>query len=213
MKKNIILLLSIFLLSGCSVQYNLEISSDNISENIKIGKFIATEVKDFEYLTPYAILNDVNQKFYLLEYSNEVLSLSYDYTMDNFEMSEAFNQCYDMSNFSYDDRYYYILTSNEFKCLSYLGYEADEVKINVRSRFKVIESNADYVNDDVYTWVINEVNYKNKPINITFDFNEINKETNKLSSFSIMLMVIAVLLIGVVVSVIIHLFGKKNNKI
>jgi hypothetical protein len=213
MKKIIILILTIFLLSGCSVEYNLEINNDNIRENIEIGKFDASEIEDFEYLTPYAILNDESQKFYVFDYSNKILNLSYDYNIQNYEMSEAFNQCYDMSNFSYDEKYYYILTSNEFKCLSYMGYTTDEVKINIKSRYKVVESNADYVDNGVYTWIINEGNKDNKPINITIDYNETIYKGNKLSSFSVMLLVIVSLLIVGMIVGIIFLCGKKNNKI
>ena len=211
MKKILIILSCVFLLSGCSVEYNLEINRDVINENIMIGKFDASEVEDFEYLTPYAIINDQFQEFYKFDYDDKILNLSYEYEEQNIEMSEAFNQCYDMSNFN-DDNFYYILTSNEFKCLSYLDYSVDEVKINIKSDYKIVSSNADYVENNVHTWIVDRSNYENKPIEIKFDF---NKKANRdyLSSISVCLMVISVLAIGGIIVLFINLFGKKRNNI
>lgn len=215
MKKIIILLLTILLLSGCSVEYNLEINELGIKENIDIGKFDASKIDDFEYLTPYAILNDLEQKFYLFEYSNQVLNLSYDFDFLDFNMSESFNQCYDVSNFSYDDNYFYILTSGEFKCLSYLGYTSDEVKINIKSDYKVVSSNADYFEDNIYTWVVNKNNKNNKPIDIVFDRNSNVKKRrlNIFSRFGTAIMALGVLLVIFFIILIINLFSKRKNKI
>ena len=212
MKRILILLSCIFLLSGCSVEYNLEISRDFVKENIEIGKFDASNVKDFQYLTPYAIINDQYQEFYGFDYKNKVLNLTYEYDYQNIEMSEAINECYDMSNFSNDEQYYYILTSNEFKCLSYLDYDADEVKINIKSDYKIVSSNADYVKKSVHTWVINQNNSDNKPINIKFDLTE-TVYRDPLSSISICLMVVSVLSVIGVIVFIVYLFGRKRNKI
>lgn len=212
MKRILILLSCIFLLSGCSVEYNLEIGKDSVKENIEIGKFDASKVKDFEYLTPYAIINDQYQEFYEFDYKDRVLNLSYEYNYQNIEMSEAFNQCYDMSNFSSDGEYYYILTSNEFKCLSYLDYNFDEIKINIKSDYKIVSSNADYVKKDVHTWFVNQSNSDNKPINIKIDLAEpVNK--GHLSSMSVCSMVVSVLSVIGVIVFIVYLFGKKKNKI
>ena len=211
----IILILSIFLLSGCSVQYNLEINKEGFKENISIGKFDADNVEGFQYLTPYAIVNGVNQEFYKLDYSNQILNLSYDYGVYNYDMSEALNQCYDMSNFSYDNNYYYILTSGEFKCLSYMGYTTDEVRINIKSDYNVVESNADLVENNVYTWIINKNNKGNKPIDIVFDINNSNnlKGNNKLSQFSTFFLVIGAFVIVGIIILFVYLHGKKKNKI
>lgn len=215
MKKFIVLLLTILLFSGCSVDYNLEINDMYFRENIDIGKFDASKIDDFQYLTPYAIVNNSEQKFYLFDYSDQVLNLSYDFDSSNFGMSEAFNQCYEISNFSYDDNNYYIMTSGEFKCLSYLGYTADEVKINIKSDYKVVSSNADYFDDNIHTWVINRDNKNNKPIDIVFDKNvNINKgKFNIFSQFGTAIMASIVLLVVGFIILIIYLFGKRKNKI
>jgi len=215
MKRIVILIFTILLLSGCSVNYNLEINNDVFSENIEIGKFDASEVYEFQYLTPYAIINELFQESYKIDYSNQILNLNYTYDIDSFGFSEVFNKCYDLSGFSYDEKYYYIKTSGNFKCLSYLNYATDEVKINIKSNYEVIESNADYVKNDVYTWVVNNDNSSNKPINIVFDTSNVNNEykSSIFSQLSTFFLVIgAVVIIGIIVFII-RLFGKKNNKI
>ena len=213
MKKRIILLLIIFFLSGCSVEYNIEFNDNNLTESINIGKFDASKIEDFEYLTPYAIVNEANQEFYKINYSNNILNLSYRYNTSNFQMSEAFNECYELSSFSYDEENYYILTSEEFKCLSYMGYTSDEVKINFKSNHKIISSNADYIEDNIHTWVSNNTNSKNKPINITISSDSDNSKNNKIVIPSVfILFIIASIVVGVTIFLI-NSRGKRKNKI
>lgn len=219
MKKILILILFIFLLSGCSVEYNLEFKDNIFIEKLSVGQFDSNEVKEFGYFTPYATINHTTEELYKFDYSNNYLKLSYNHKGSNFEKSIAFNECYELSNISYDDKYYYILTSNEFKCMSYLGYKADEVKINFKSDHVVVEANADYVDGNTYTWVINNNNSSNKPIKLKMvkevvddDKTDNNEDKNKYES--VFLIILGVVVIGVLV-VGIHIYKRigMRNKI
>lgn len=182
MKKSLILIFIVFFLTGCSVEYNLDFNDNKLNEKIKIGQFDSNKVTDFEYLTPFAISTEEAQELYKFDYFNKYLNLDYSYGINSFELAETFNRCYELSNLSYDNDYYYILTSKEFKCLNYYDYTANEVKINFSSNHKIISSNADYVNDGTHTWIINKSNINNKPIEIKLE-KEFETKKNKQSFF------------------------------
>lgn len=173
MKKNYLIIIMMFLLSGCSVEYNLEFNDNILNENIKIGKISSEQESEIGYLTPYAIYNNIEQELYEFDYSQNYINLKYKYNTTAFEKSQPFNECYELSNISYDNDSYYILTSKEFKCLNYASYSSDTVKIKFTTNHKVIETNADYVENGTHIWLINESNAKNKPIKI-----QVEKEKN-----------------------------------
>lgn len=214
-KKILLLITCILLLSGCTVEYNLEFNDQSIKENITIGPFDSNNVADFEYLTPYAIINNEDQELYEFDYSNKYLNLDYTYNIYNFKMSEALSNCYDVYNVSYDEEYYYILTSSKFKCLNYDFYSTNEVKIKFKTNHEVEEINADYVENDTYIWTINNNNKNSKAINIKLKKEEeepntpIEKET--FLDYLKYLVVLGVL-IGIIILIILHV-KKKNERI
>ena len=213
MKKRFLLLVTLVFLSGCSIQYEMEFNDSKINETIKIGKVPSSiEEEIASYLTPYAISNEERQEFYNYKYSNEYINLNYKYNLNDFEVSNTFNRCYELSNLSYDDNYYYILTSKEFKCLKYMEYEAKEIKINFKSNHKIINSNADYINNNIHTWIINKNNMKNKPIEIKIEkeYKEDNntKIEEKNNSFLVIILVTIIMIF-----VLFIILKRKSNKV
>lgn len=176
--KKLLLILLLVSLTGCSVDYNLEFNGNTFVENIKIGKFEKNDIPEFDYLQMYAIDNLDNQEFYDVNYFNKYLTLKYKYDYDEFRLSNVFNSCYDNSSITYDDNYYYIITSDKFECLDYLGYSSDEVIINFKTDYLVEESNADVIKGKVHTWIVNADNYNDKKIRL-----KIHKEKYYNNSF------------------------------
>lgn len=176
MKKNYLLFLALFLLSGCSVEYNLEFNDEILEEEIILGPLTENAKAELDFIEPYAIDNYDYQELYNVDITDTTLKLNYKYSKNLYDMSNSLNECYDLSNFSYDDEYYYLLTSNEFKCLNYAGYETDEVRINFKTNYNVVSTNADYTDDDTYTWIINNSNYQNKPIEIKLEKKDYTKK-------------------------------------
>ena len=160
MKKIHLLFLALFLLSGCSVEYNLEFYDNTLNEQIIMSPLSPSAKADVQFLTPYAIDNYEYQEEYNVDITDTTLILNYQYSKNLYNMANSLKECYTLSNFSYDDEYYYLLTSGEFKCLTHAGHAADEVKINFKTNYTVISANADYVDDS---------NYQNKPIEIKLE--------------------------------------------
>ena len=57
-------------------------------------------------------------------------------------------------------------------------FPIDEAAISIKLPFKVIENNADKVNGDVYTWLFDENDTKEREIKIIFDKSKIKKDIN-----------------------------------
>ena len=60
---------------------------------------------------------------------------------------------------------YLLKTSN--RCNIFDTYSLlNEIKVTIKTDLEVISSNADVVNNNLYTWLINRNNYNNKSIKI-----------------------------------------------
>lgn len=215
MKKRFLLLVILIFISGCSIQYEIEFNDTTLNETIKIGKIPSSLEEELKsYLTPYSITTEERQEFYNYKYSNEYINLDYKYNLNDYEISNTFNRCYELSNLSYDDNYYYILTSNEFKCLNYMEYEAEEVKINFKSNHKIINSNADYINNNIHTWIINKNNMNNKPIEIKIekDYKEDNNTQIKENNSFLVITLVAIIVVFVLF-IILKIKSKKADAI
>jgi len=215
-KKNVLLLLFLLsFLTGCTVEYDLEFDGYKFKEDVKIGPFDSNKVADFEYLTPYSIYNNDYQEFYDMDYSNDYLNLQYTYDFNKYKMAESLSSCYDTYSISYDEDYYYILTSNEFKCLSYEGYNINEIKINFKTSYEVVEINSNYVDNGVYTWIVNAGNSKSSPINIKLKREALEENINETeennNSFDIIQYIVLVGVLGVLI-LIVYLYIRKKSK-
>ena len=85
----------------------------------------------------------------------------------------------------------------------------DSLTINIKTDLEVVENNADKVDGNTYTWVINENNYQNHPIQM-----RIKKGTDKGFNFWIIIIVIIVLLLIIAIFAYnTYLKNKKRNKI
>lgn len=176
--KKIIFLILILLVSGCTSNYNLEISNDSFKENIniKIDKdLIPTEstqenIELDDPITPFlegkqsALFS--NEKVYYKKkvtyYDDYVdVTMKYNYTSNKFKDSNSLNLCFDDFVFEDDDTYY-IHAYGTFYCLY-----TEDININIKTNNKVIKSNADSINGNVHTWIINSSNYNN--VNIEFE--------------------------------------------
>ena len=62
------------------------------------------------------------------------------------------------------------------------GFYMDSVTITIKTDLTVLNSNADNVNDNTYTWIINENNYQNKPIILSIEKPETNNNQENVIS-------------------------------
>lgn len=164
MKKKIIMLLSILLLTGCTVNYNLEIDDNILKEKIT-GTVTKEESKQnskaTDISTIYSIINEEQKPIYnkeeiyqksLKDNGNNIdYTFSYNYTMEDFINSTIINTCFENHEIEQLDNYYSIRLSGNFYCLY-----SKKINIAVTSNLKVASNNTDKIKDNTYIWTIDK---------------------------------------------------------
>lgn len=177
--KKLIYILIIVLLSGCSAKMDIDLDRDKVTETLiittnkdyleKISEDeLASKLSDFEY-------GYENYKDEFIYESNNNISKKYTYTNDyeNYKVMTFLNKCY--SDVNIERRQDIIInTSSQFLCYDYFD-DLEEIKIRIKSIYKVKNHNSDKREGKYYVWTINKENYLEKPIEITFS-NEYDKE-------------------------------------
>ncbi len=185
MKKIILCLISLFLLSGCSVDYELNIGKDTITENIYVigeneedNSIIKDYVKPFESYVDTAINSETNEKvdgvsYYDItkstnELGNYVMNFKYNFPKEDFQNSNILNLSLSQFFYEINDDEIKISTGLYIKAFEeYNGIESLNVKINVANNYDIISSNASSNLNNTLIWHINKDDYKKSPINLT----------------------------------------------
>ena len=182
MKKAVILLLMIFLLSGCDAIYQAEITDDGIIES---SYFLANEndtystnpdpienpngpsktpsideIIDAYYNQDYpAFDNDNSKKDYYqkdkISYEDRLgLNLKYTYSLADYGKSSLIHYCYDNVKIEKSKKYLIIDISDSSKCFTQDIYEQlDSLTIKITSP-GIVESNADSISGNTYVWTL-----------------------------------------------------------
>ena len=159
MKNKIIILLSLLLLTGCTVNYNLEINKDTLNETITgtVTKEESSQESNATGLsTVYSIINEDQKPVYnkeelyqkeLKESGNNInYTFKYNYNIEDFVNSTIINTCFENKEIEEIDNYYSIRLSGNFYCLY-----SKKINIAVTSNLKVASNNADKIKDTFNT--------------------------------------------------------------
>lgn len=217
MKKIIFLLTICSFLTGCTVNYNLEITDNNFTEKIT-GNVLNSEIeinKNATSISPYLDLlskdqvafNNNSNIFYNKKKNKNENKTDFEYTYtfneNNFINSNLLNNCFEYYTFENKDNQYYISLAGKFHC----AY-TDEIKVNVTTDYKVTAHNAKEKKDNTYTWTIEKENIDNVSLFITIDKN--NTNSNNIfdwSTFKTIGLIILLILSGVAIFI-----GKSKLK-
>jgi len=189
-KKLFILVGLLFLLCGCTAEVNLEVKNDRVRENVTIN---AIPEGDYtmdrlplafrNFIPAYAkdVLADAEpdtKKSGVSYYERKQEQLtngykfiySYNFKLNNYKEARTVKNGFRSSNIYVDNVEKTILLSTDNSGLLYFeDYPfLTDVTVNIKSDYKVVESNADYVNDNVYSWELNR-NNNNKNIYLLLD--------------------------------------------
>lgn len=172
MKKILFLLITIILLTGCTANYEIDITKNTINDKITIMTD-SNNVNNANKATTDLFTQKLGEwenghDFYKRDLITTEDKTGYQYTYNfNFNEYDAMSQirkCYKDFNFTYDNNIT-LSTSNEFLCKNYYP-QIKNYTISITSEYDIVESNADTIKDNTHTWKINANNYKNKPITI-----------------------------------------------
>ena len=233
MKKYLIIIIFLLLLTGCDVTYNITV--DNNIEELTNFYF---EESDYNYdtyyddyggdnLPSYSNINEFvdsifnknylafdgnfnNQELYNVQRINNGISLNYSYKYENFDKSSILNYCGDIVEYQAVNDIVNISVIDFSNCfLQVYGSHLNNLTINVKSDLKVLENNADEVNGNVYTWKMSKVNFYDKKLNI-----KIKKDivSNKKSTINYtFIFVVLVILIVLVTILIFYIFKRRKE--
>ena len=229
-RKIFLLILVAFLLSGCSIKYDLYINNDlSVNEKVTATEKIKT-LKMNTKQDPFVAANslytarkkdNINYNFSTYEKDDNIIGIA-SASFDSLEEYENYFTSDVIKNVNITKKDGYVtLEFNQDVELSddssrSLPYNSIEVSINVP--FLVTDTNADRMQGDQYIWDIVK-DGELKKIKITFNTNE-TKESKKFDlglfqvnvKYSVLVIAGFALVISAIV-LIVYLNNKKNNKI
>jgi len=172
MKKILLIVVLLFLTTGCKVHYEVELKDGIVTES----SYITIDNNNLISGSVYDAVDQIIMKYdpihdWLVTYETEeifgkddsTLRVTGMYKMEDYGNSMPLNLCYDNYNVSLNDNYYEISTPKGAVCFD--NYEEiEEIKISFKTNHKVYSHNADKVKNGVYTWNITEDNKESKSI-------------------------------------------------
>lgn len=225
MKKKVLLfILCFFLVTGCDVKYDLTINNDSYDETITLS-FLKSQ-NTYEDVSSYLedkipISYNPSERLYYnskIEEDDNYYNLVYNYkhNTNTFMQSYFVSNCYPNFNIESNDEQIILSSGQQFTCfVGDDGLSADSVEINITTKLKVLENNADEINGNTYTWTIDESNYNNKPIEMTlqksFEIEDVVPQ-NEASNLSFII-VVAIIGVALIIYIFVRHKAKKNNNI
>ena len=224
--KKILLVCCIFILTGCSVEYNLTIYDDgSVIEKVAAQE----ETKKMESLTRlkgkqavnylYSIYKDSKSSSIITNTNSSmtksVVTESYDNINDYIEKysSDLFGDIIHNKDESIES----ISTKQKYSLKKGASYSPiyDDVVINITIPYKVIKNNADVVRNNTYTWKIGKDDLKS--IELSYDTQKLANKANitingNTYSFNYGIIIVCIFIL-VVISIIIFVYfkNKKSN--
>ena len=215
MKKIITLIITILLLTGCTAKYDIFFDENNIQDTITITTN-SSNVNNATKQTTDNFTQKIGEwenghEYYKREIITTDKTTAYQYTYSfnpvEYDAMSQIRKCYKDFNLTYKNNIE-LSTSKEFLCANYYQ-QVKEYTITISSKYEISSSNADKKEQNKHTWIINNKNYNNKPINIRINKEKkyIEKETKKSPLKKI---IILVLFLGLVIFFFKFKKGIKN---
>lgn len=201
----------VILFTGCNAKYNIEFNKDGYSDElylygINMSPFEAERVLGLNFSDENTDINYYNHEFINID-NQKTLRIFYNYDYDRNIKFGSLNVCYNNATFKITNDIILLDTDSKMECFKYLN-ENDTIEVNIKTDFKVIYNNADEVNGNTYTWLIDKNNLYKK-ISIKMDRNNLKGANNYL----IIYIIGGVIFATIVIIFLTKILNKKNNKI
>ena len=210
MKKMKIFLLFIFtiLLTGCSCNYELNISDDKVVENVDISLPYSMDSDDRNKFLDYtkidnlAVVGGLDNPYYDMsaraDNYGDVYNFNYSYDKEHpIKNARTMQSCFEKYKVEETSSYYMFVFRGEFKC----KYKFDDVNITVKTNNEVPKHNStDYdEKEGVYRWKIDSSNASDVDIKLLV---QKDKYPEKIKEQSNNLFINIFLIVGILVSIV-----------
>ena len=231
MKKRIMILISLFLVTtGCSVNYEVTLDDNLLSEVLKITENQDSLTSDYKdlidniYNLPQPVYTDADVNPYdetqiiegveyyqknMISSQNEYgIEIKYNHSLNEYEKSNIINRFYKNVTVLRDGNNITLSTSRNNLCFDiYDNLEEINIIINFDAKkYEVITHNADQEEKGKYYWNINSSNYNNKSVVIELEEKEI--KNNQYYAWAL----IGIITVIIVCLLIVCLIARKKNQ-
>lgn len=209
--KIVLLLLIVLLISGCSGTYNLKINDNlTVEENLIIT--LENEVDNYDKIDNLINSEVGNKKDYSISKDGNNLNISYKKKYDTIEEylldSILYKQIFNSISYNSDDNEISLGARNILNLSTSdlnNSYDLKILQINVQTPLEVIDENADFVNENTYSWTINDKTQE-KDMYLVF-----NKEKFVLNRGTIILIsALGLVVIGLIIIIIKRLLDARK---
>ena len=227
MKKYFLVILCLFLLTGCDVTYNLEIGDNYKEEAVISGDYSSYNYNLYNHYSnkpiPLSKLNPIqpesNDKLDGINYYNkkdlsnaEIINLVFNGKFNN-DIENSTILSFGVGDVSVIDKDNKINISvpTDFKAFKQFK-DLESVTINIKSKLKVKSHNADKVKGNTYTWIVSRENYNKDQIEMVLNKKGIiNFSNNPMTSFTISL--ISIVSVCFIIFLIVRRRYKNKNSL
>lgn len=231
MKKRIMILISLFLVTtGCSVNYEVTLDDNLLSEVLKITENQDSLTSDYKdlidniYNLPQPVYTDADVNPYdetqiiegveyyqknMISSQNEYgIEIKYNHSLNEYEKSNIINRCYKNVTVLRDGNNITLSTSRNNLCFDiYDNLEEINIIINFDAKkYEVITHNADQKEEGKYSWNINSSNYNDKSIVIELEEKQIKNDEYYAWGLA------GFIFITVVCLLVVYLVARKKNQ-
>ena len=208
MKKIVLLFMFTILLTGCSCDYELNISDDKVVENVDISLPYSMDSDDRSKFLEYtkidnlAVVGGFDNPYYDMsaraDNYGDVYSFNYSYDKEHpIKNARTMQSCFEKYKVEETSSYYMFVFRGEFKC----KYKFDDVNITVKTNNVVPKHNStDYdEKEGVYRWKIDSSNASDVDIKLLV---QKDKYPEKIKEQSNNLFINIFLIVGILVSIV-----------
>lgn len=211
--KYILLILIVFILTGCSGNYNLTFNKD-LSINEELNILIDNSNNAYERTLDLLKKAEIDPDKYEIMIDKDKVKIVYKETYSSFENyylnSKLYRSLFENIEYEKDNTGMSINTNSRFKLNDknnqsiINAYDIDNFKINLSIPFNVTENNADSIKDNTYTWDLNNSDTY-KDINLKYDY-----RNDRVPSI-VLISTIVIISAGIILYIIIYL--SRNRRI
>lgn len=232
LKYILICLFVLFICSGCSVNYDLDIDKSlNLNESITVVADTNSEIEkiqNYNEFLPISIeadsptvfnskVDDVEYYDIVKEDDNSEITFDYSYNFDNFNDNVFARSCYQyvtvMNSYDEEEQRDELLISTSKKFLCFDSQEGlDNVTVRIKTKREVYSSNADSVDGNTYIWNITKDDKDDASIQMVVS-SEIEDSLSFWEKNMLFLIAIGIFIVGGIVYIILKKHSDKVDEI